>query len=154
MAIELIAAGLDPESLTGALAAAAASTARIILSSACHSIEARSHSVASVVMPVCARCTGIYLGLALGALVPRVRARSSTMLALLGIALFVLALDVATEAVQLRPANATLRTVTGISVGTCLALLGNSRRVRHQTTARPAGYLQRARNRTRSQTLR
>lgn len=91
----------------------------------CHQRAGRSLSLAGQILPVCARCTGIYLGLGLAVLVGRPRLRPDPFKAwfLVG-ALFIL-LDVATEWVGLRPPSAGFRALTGafLSYGIALALL-------------------------------
>jgi uncharacterized membrane protein len=75
----------------------------------CHRDEARS----LVASAVCARCLGIYVGLALGALVARPALRPVRhVLWVLGAAAVLLA-DVLSEALRLRPAFAPLRFATG-----------------------------------------
>ena len=78
----------------------------------CHREEARS----LVSSAVCARCLGIYVGLALGALVLRPRLPPGRHLLWIGIAAGVLVADVLTEALGWRPPSAPLRFVTGASL--------------------------------------
>jgi uncharacterized membrane protein len=98
----------------------------------CHRDEAR----ALVTSAVCARCLGIYVGLALGALVVRPRLPPFKHLAWLAVSAAVLVADVLTEALGWRPAWAPLRLVTGFSlaypVGVSIAgALQSGRRVSH-----------------------
>jgi uncharacterized membrane protein len=76
----------------------------------CHRDPARTLAGCAV----CVRCLGIYAGLALGALFERPHLGSKHVRWLLGSA-FVLVLDVASEALGLRPPLAALRFVTGFS---------------------------------------
>lgn len=84
---------------------------------------------------VCARCYGIYWGLALGALLLRPRITPFTQRIWLAVAALVLALDVSSEALGMRPAWAPLRLVTGallgypVSLGLLLRLAPNHRAV-------------------------
>lgn len=63
----------------------------------------------------CARCLGIYVGLALGALVVRPRLPVGVLLRLTLGGLALLALDVGSEALLDRPAWAPLRVATGLA---------------------------------------
>jgi uncharacterized membrane protein len=75
----------------------------------CHRETAR----ALVASSVCARCLGIYVGLALGALVARPRFRPAHHVAWVLVAALVLIADVVSEALGWRPPWAPLRFVTG-----------------------------------------
>jgi uncharacterized membrane protein len=78
----------------------------------CHREATRSFAASAV----CTRCLGIYVGLALGALVVRPRLAPKPHLSwLLGAAL-VLILDVASEALGWRAPSAPLRFVTGFAL--------------------------------------
>ena len=68
-------------------------------------------------LPVCARCLGIYLGLGLGAGIMRPALGASGLRLWIVLAAALMGLDVATEALGLRPAWAPLRLLTGL----CLA---------------------------------
>ena len=90
----------------------------------CHQIPERCLSIADLSggvlrldgagapMPLCARCAGIYFG-ALAALVSRAGWRRNGLLA----ACAIVAVDVASEAIGLRPAIAVLRVATGFGLG-------------------------------------
>jgi uncharacterized membrane protein len=95
----------------------------------CHQRVARSFALGGGMMPVCARCLGIYLGLGLGALVDRPRLRPNPFKAWILIGIVLLSVDVATEVVGLRPANAWFRAATGafLAYGIALAILGSVR---------------------------
>ena len=75
----------------------------------CHRDEARS----LVGSAVCARCLGIYVGLALGALAARPALKPAGHVLWVLAAAAVLVADVLSEALRLRPAFAPLRFVTG-----------------------------------------
>jgi uncharacterized membrane protein len=91
----------------------------------CHQRVARSFTLGHVTMPVCARCLGIYLGMGLAVLVGRPRLRRDAYKAWILVGLLVLGLDVASEAVGLRPAYAAVRTATGalLAYGVALTVL-------------------------------
>ncbi len=64
-------------------------------------------------LPVCARCTGIYLGFGLGALLLRPLLAPAWLRAWVALAGALMLLDVFSEAFGLRPAWAPLRTLSG-----------------------------------------
>ena len=78
----------------------------------CHRDEARSF----VASAVCARCLGIYVGLALGALVLRPKLPQRQHLAWVLFAASLLVVDVLSEALGWRPPWAPLRFATGVSL--------------------------------------
>jgi uncharacterized membrane protein len=79
----------------------------------CHQQPERTLWMAGAPLAVCARCTGIYAGALLGMLVrPPVSVR---------VAVALLALDWASEALGLRPAWAGLRLATGLLAGAACA---------------------------------
>jgi len=80
----------------------------------CHRDVSRSLSIWGKPFPVCARCLGIYWGLALGALLLRPRLTPKLLKLCVGSAMLVMLLDVLTEALQMRPESAPLRLVTGL----------------------------------------
>jgi len=63
----------------GALASLFAVSVYFVGSAVCHQLDARSFHVLGHQMPVCARCTGIYLGAAIAALAVGIRRRRSTL---------------------------------------------------------------------------
>jgi len=75
----------------------------------CHREQAR----ALVASSICARCLGIYVGLALGTLIGRPRLRPAWHIAWLVVAAAALLADVFTEALGWRPPSAPLRFLTG-----------------------------------------
>lgn len=95
----------------------------------CHQRASRSFAWGSSILPVCARCLGIYLGVALAAVVGHPRLRKDAFKAWMLIGALLVTLDVATEWVQLRPANAWLRFGVGalLSYGIVLAILASLR---------------------------
>lgn len=66
---------------------------------------------------VCARCYGVYLGLAVGALVLRPRIHAFQERVWLAVAALLMGLDVASEVLGMRPAFAPLRLATGFLLG-------------------------------------
>jgi len=79
----------------------------------CHRDPSRALSFGELQLPVCARCFGIYAGLAWGALVLRPRLEPKFLrLWLIGSVGFML-LDVATELLEMRPPWPALRVLTG-----------------------------------------
>jgi uncharacterized membrane protein len=78
----------------------------------CHRDEVRSLAFGAV----CTRCLGIYVGLALGALVLRPRLAPKRHLLWICVAASVLVLDVLSESLGLRPPSAPLRFATGLAL--------------------------------------
>ena len=78
----------------------------------CHREEVRTFLTSAV----CARCLGIYVGLALGALIVRPRLAPKPHLLWMGVAAGVLVADVLSEAFGLRPPFAPLRFATGFAL--------------------------------------
>lgn len=91
----------------------------------CHQRAGRSFSLLGAVLPVCARCFGIYLGLGLAAWVGRPRLRANAYKAWILIGSVLLLVDVASEWVGLRPGSAWVRAATGafLAYGVALAIL-------------------------------
>jgi uncharacterized membrane protein len=79
----------------------------------CHQRLDRTFAVLGEPLPVCARCSGVYLGLGLAVWVGRPRLRLDALKAWMLAAGLVLVADVASEAVGLRPASALFRAFTG-----------------------------------------
>lgn len=67
-------------------------------------------------LPVCARCSGLYFGLGLGALVAWPRLGASELRHWVTAASLFMLLDVLTEALALRPAWAALRLLSGFAL--------------------------------------
>lgn len=80
----------------------------------CHREPVRSLSVAGTLLSVCARCLGIYTGVALGALVMRPRLSPPWLRVTVGFALVVMLLDVVTEWLDMRPESSVVRLLTGL----------------------------------------
>lgn len=98
---------------------------RMLYSLQCHQREARSFACAGQLLPVCARCLGIYAGLGFAAMVGRPRLRTGAFKTWLLVGALTLALDVATELVKLRPPSAGFRAFTGalLAYGIGLSIL-------------------------------
>lgn len=99
----------------------------------CHQRIGRSFAIVGIVLPVCARCYGIYLGLGLAGLFGRPRLRANAYKAWILIGSVLLLVDVASEWVGLRPESAWIRTSTGalLAYGIALAMLEAVRPRRH-----------------------
>jgi len=82
----------------------------------CQREAARSLAPFGISMAACARCSGIYIGLGLGALVAKPELAAWPLRIWVGVAALVMLLDVATEALGMRPAWAPLRLLTGIAL--------------------------------------
>jgi uncharacterized membrane protein len=97
---------------------------RMLFRLVCHGIPSRCLLLFGVPMPICARCTAIYLGLIAGAVVFRLVPRMSEMAArVMAIAAALpMALDGGTQLIRLRESTNDLRVVTGLVAGIALAL--------------------------------
>jgi uncharacterized membrane protein len=80
----------------------------------CQRDPARTLHFLGRLLPVCARCLGIYLGLGLGAVLLRPRLGVWPLRIWVGVAALVMLLDVWTEALGMRPPSAPLRLFTGL----------------------------------------
>ncbi|HMI92117.1 MAG TPA: DUF2085 domain-containing protein [Polyangiales bacterium] len=83
----------------------------------CHRDADRSLAIARLVLPVCVRCSGIYVGLGLGALIARPQLSASYTRLWVGLAALIMVLDVLTELLSMRPEWALLRAFTGVLLG-------------------------------------
>ncbi len=100
---------------TAAIANGAPARLRLIFRVLCHGMASRSLELFGTPMPLCARCTGIYLGLLAGLvavfILPRVQER------ILRVALYVavlpMAIDGVTQLMRLRESTNGVRIVTG-----------------------------------------
>jgi uncharacterized membrane protein len=86
----------------------------------CHGIPSRCFVLWGIAMPICARCSGVYAGIAIGcalfAIAPFLRRRLFP--SLLAIAMLIpLALDGTTQLFGLRESTNGLRVVTGLLAG-------------------------------------
>jgi uncharacterized membrane protein len=90
----------------------------------CHGIVTRCLTLFDVPMPICARCTGIYLGMLAGLaaflVVPWVEEKAMRIAAF--IAVTPLAIDGLTQLVRLRESTNALRMGTGIAAGAAFAM--------------------------------
>ena len=97
---------------------------RLLFRIICHGYEERCLMLFGVPMPLCARCTGIYLGLLAGLLafaaVPWVRERVMRWVALAAVT--PLAIDGLTQLAGLRTSTNPLRIETGIVAGMAFGL--------------------------------
>jgi uncharacterized membrane protein len=90
----------------------------------CRGIPERCFDLFGIAMPICARCTGIYAGLAIGAcaflVAPLVRER--WMRIAMFLAVTPLAIDGITQAMRLRESTNGLRVGTGLLSGIAFAM--------------------------------
>lgn len=97
---------------------------RVLFRLVCHGIPSRCLLLFGVPMPICARCTAIYLGLIAGTvvfrLVPQMTEMAARAMAIA--AALPMALDGGTQLVRLRESTNELRVVTGLVAGIALAL--------------------------------
>jgi uncharacterized membrane protein len=82
----------------------------------CQRDPSRTLHVFGQLLPVCARCSGIYFGLGLGALIMRPRLDAAHSRRWLEIASLVMLLDVLSEAFGMRPPWAPLRVLSGMAL--------------------------------------
>jgi len=82
----------------------------------CQREAARTFAPFGVTLGACVRCSGIYVGLGLGALLVKPELGAWPLRLWVAIAALVMLLDVATEALGMRPAWAPLRLLTGIAL--------------------------------------
>lgn len=108
---------------TWLLAHGAAAAWRLPFRAICHGIPARCLQIWDVPMPICARCTAIYAGLAAGLVAfALLRPRGSMMRRLLIVAVIPLILDGSTQALRLRSSTNPLRVATGLAAGFAFGL--------------------------------
>jgi uncharacterized membrane protein len=102
---------------TWAIAGGASINWRLPFRVLCHGIAERCLSLFDSPMPICARCTGIYLGLLAGLIayfvLPRVEERILRII--LYVAALPMAIDGITQAMMLRESTNGLRVVTGFA---------------------------------------
>lgn len=107
---------------TWAVAHGASSNWRLLFRVMCHGIARRCFELWGVPMPICARCTGIYIGMFAGlvlfAVLPRIEERVARWA--LGIAIIPMAIDGLTQLAMLRESTNSLRLETGLAAGTAL----------------------------------
>jgi len=109
---------------TWAIAHGASMKWRLAFRLFCHGIPERCFTIWGVPMPICARCTAIYVGLAasllLFFLLPRMTELAARMMLL--IAVTPLAVDGLTQMVRLRQSTNALRMATGLAAGIAFGL--------------------------------
>lgn len=109
---------------TWAIAHGASMRWRMLFRLFCHGIPERCFYIWGVPMPICARCTAIYVGLALAvaafALLPRLTERGARLLLLA--AVVPLGVDGLTQLVRLRESTNGLRSATGLVAGIAFGL--------------------------------
>ena len=108
---------------TWAIANGASMRWRLAFRALCHGIPARCLELWSVPMPICARCTAIYVGLIAGIVLflvlPRLRARvARRVLAFAAVPMFI---DGITQLAMLRESTNLLRIETGLLAGAAFA---------------------------------
>jgi uncharacterized membrane protein len=109
---------------TWAIAHGASMRWRLLFRIFCHGIPERCFVLWHVPMPICARCTAIYAGLALAIvaffLLPRISERVARVV--LVIAIVPLGVDGLTQLVRLRESTNELRLATGLAAGIAFGL--------------------------------
>lgn len=104
---------------TWAIANGASMRWRVLFRVMCHGIVTRCLTLFDVPMPICARCTGLYLGLMAGILaflaMPWVTEKVMRVVSMVAVA--PLALDGLTQLAGLRESTNPLRMATGIAAG-------------------------------------
>jgi len=108
---------------TWAIAHGASMRWRLAFRALCHGIPMRCLELWSVPMPICARCTAIYVGLIAGIvlffLLPRIQAHlARKMLAVAALPMFI---DALTQLAMLRESTNPLRIETGLLAGAAFA---------------------------------
>lgn len=108
-----------------------------LLGSVCQQDLSRALPIFEASLP-CARCSGLYFGVGLGAWLPRPTLSSGRLWTWFGFGLAIIALDVATEVLRMRPASAWMRLLTGIILAYPASLLAisNGRDARRSVAAR------------------
>jgi uncharacterized membrane protein len=97
---------------------------RTIFRLVCHGIPSRCLLLFGVPMPICARCTAIYGGLIVGALLFRLipEMRETTARIVVALAALPMAIDGGTQLIRLRESTNELRLETGLVAGIAIAL--------------------------------
>ncbi len=108
---------------TWAIAQGASMRWRLLFRALCHGIPNRCLELWNVPMPICARCTAIYVGLFAGIILfwflPRLHEHSARWI--LGIAALPMFVDGLTQLAMLRESNNPLRIETGLLAGATFA---------------------------------
>ncbi|MEO8033835.1 MAG: DUF2085 domain-containing protein [Acidobacteriota bacterium] len=104
---------------TWAIAHGASMKWRLLFRAICHGIPARCLTLWHVPMPLCARCTAIYAGIAIGlaafAMLPS--AREKVLRWILILAVIPLTIDGVSQGLRLRESTNDLRVATGLAAG-------------------------------------
>jgi uncharacterized membrane protein len=87
----------------------------------CHRMPERSLALDGVVMPLCSRCAGIFAGIAAGAAIARPRLAMTAWRPILITLAALMAVDVATQDLGLRPVWHASRLATGVAFGYAVA---------------------------------
>ena len=97
---------------------------RVLFRFVCHGIPSRCLLLFGVPMPICARCTAIYGGLIIGALLFRLipEMRETTARIVVALAAIPMAIDGGTQLIRLRESTNGLRLETGLVAGIAIAL--------------------------------
>jgi uncharacterized membrane protein len=110
---------------------------RLLFRAMCHGIESRCLEMFGVPMPICARCTGIYIGLFTGVVVfaiyPMIEERLMRMV--MYAAALPMAVDGITQALRLRESTNALRLSTGFVAAFAFGLWALSAIEVHKTRA-------------------
>ncbi len=88
----------------------------------CHRIPERTLTLGGVAMPVCSRCAGIFLGVALGALLARPRLSAERWRQAIFAAAGLMLLEVALQDLGLHPAWHVTRLLSGLMFGYAAAV--------------------------------
>jgi uncharacterized membrane protein len=124
---------------TAAIANGASMRWRILFRLFCHGIPERCFYLWNVPMPICARCTAIYVGLILSFVVylilPRMREQVARMV--LYAALVPMAVDGLTQLAGLRLSTNSLRLETGLLVGVAFGVWAMSAIENHEIVTIP-----------------
>ena len=108
---------------TWAVAKGASPKWRLLFRVLCHGIERRCFDLWNTPMPICARCSGIYIGMLAGIAIFTVLPRISERVArwALGFAIIPMAIDGLTQLALLRESTNLLRLETGLVAGAAFA---------------------------------
>jgi uncharacterized membrane protein len=124
---------------TFAIAHGASMRWRLLFRLFCHGIPERCLYIWNVPMPICARCTAIYVGLILSVLafliLPRMREKVARIV--LYVALVPMAIDGFSQLAQLRLSTNSLRIETGILAGLAFGVWALSTVENHENVTIP-----------------
>ncbi|HXH93103.1 MAG TPA: DUF2085 domain-containing protein [Thermoanaerobaculia bacterium] len=124
---------------TAAIANGASMRWRLLFRLFCHGIPERCLYLWNTPMPICARCTAIYVGLALSALLFRIlpRMKEQTARYILYGAVLPMAIDGLTQLVHLRLSSNPLRIETGLLAGLAFGVWALSAIENHEIVTIP-----------------